>query len=41
VWLDNASAHAACAPNDVAAAADRDAADRMAKASVVIGGSME
>lgn len=40
-WFDNASAYAACAPNDKVAAEDRDAADRMAKAAVVIGGSME
>jgi hypothetical protein len=41
VWFDNASAYAVCVPNDAAAATDRDAADHMAKASVVIGGSME
>jgi hypothetical protein len=41
VWLDNAGAQAECAPNDAAAAADRDAAERTMKASVVIGGSME
>lgn len=41
VWFDNASAQAACAPDDPAAAADRDAADRAMKASVVVGGGMQ
>jgi hypothetical protein len=40
VWLDNANAFAACVPNDTAAAMDRDAAEHMMKASVVIGGGM-
>jgi hypothetical protein len=41
VWLDNAQANAACTPNDAAAKADLADADRMAKASVVLGGSMQ
>jgi hypothetical protein len=41
VWFDNAGAQAACAPNDAAAAADRDAAERSMHASVVAGGSMQ
>jgi len=41
VWFDNAAARAACAPNDIAATADRDAAESAMNASVVIGGSMQ
>jgi hypothetical protein len=41
VWFDNASAQAVCAPNDAAAAADRDAAERSMHNSVVAGGSMQ
>jgi hypothetical protein len=41
VWFDNAAALAVCVPNDAAAAAERDAAERAMNASVVIGGSMQ
>jgi hypothetical protein len=41
VWLDNASAHAACSPSDASASADAAEADRMMKASIVLGGRME
>jgi hypothetical protein len=41
VWFDNAAALAVCVPNDAAAAADRDAAERAMNASIVIGGSMQ
>jgi hypothetical protein len=41
VWLDNAEAVLSCTPADAAAAADRDAAERMMRASAVPTGSME
>ncbi len=40
-WLDNAEAVLSCRPGDAAAKADRDAADRLMRASMVPTGSMQ
>ena len=40
-WFDNATAHAGCAPNDAAAAAEREASGVAMRAAIVIGGSMQ